>query len=173
MNELLIGEIVIAVILLLGLVRGYMAGLLGGLVRLVGLILALWLAMPLVNLAEPHLPEVLYRPLPMMFLFLLAFLILAVLAGLLGKLVSRLVHWTPLAWIDKGIGALAGLFLALLLVSVLLNLGREFGLLTEALESARPWERQLAEGIMRLAPALVTQFRDWLPEFAERGREAI
>jgi len=168
MNGLLVGEIVILVILLVGLIRGYMAGLLGGLVRLMGLVLAIWLAPVLVSAAEPWLPEVLYRPLPQLFLFLAAFLVIAALAGLAGKLVSKLLHWTPLAWIDKSIGALAGLFLSLLLVSVLLNLAESFGFLA-GLTEIRPWEQQTLSALLGLAPTLVTEFRDWLPGFAERG----
>ncbi len=172
MSYSLILDLVIVLILLVGIYRGYKSGLLGGLIKLAGIVIGIFMAPLLVWEAEPYLPEALYAPVPKVILFIVAFVIVAGLVALAGKLVSKIVDWTPLGWIDKGIGSLAGFTFALLLVSVLLNLAQMAGLLWSMPGGYSPAERTVIEFLLTLAPTAFHVFRDWLPELNIGGAGA-
>ncbi len=165
----LILDAVIVLILLVGIYRGYKSGLLGGLIKLAGIVLGIFMAPLIVWEAEPFLPEALYAPIPRILLFIVAFVLVAGLVALAGKMVSKMVDWTPLGWIDKGIGSLAGFTLALLLVSVLLNLAQMAGLLEAMPGGYSPAEREILDFLLSVAPTAFHVFRDWLPEFGSGG----
>jgi uncharacterized membrane protein required for colicin V production len=93
-----------------------------------------------------------------------AFVLVAGLVALVGKLISKMVDWTPLGWIDKGIGSLAGFTVALLIVSVLLNLAQMSGLLEAMPGGYSATEQSIIDFLLTLAPAAFHVFRDWLPE---------
>ncbi len=172
MSYSLILDLVIVLILLVGIYRGYKSGLLGGLIKLAGIVVGIFMAPLLVWEAEPYLPEALYAPIPKVILFIVAFVMVAGLVALAGKLVSKMVDWTPLGWIDKGIGSLAGFTLALLLVSVLLNLANMAGLLDAIPGGFSPAEKTVIDFLLTLAPTAFHVFRDWLPELNSGGASA-
>jgi len=157
-------DFAVILVLLIGLYRGYKAGLLGGLIRLAGVALGLFAAPLLLESAEPYLPEALYAPLPRVLLFIVAFVLVAGLVALAGKLVSKMVDWTPLGWIDKGLGALVGFLLSLLVVSLLLNLADMAGLLRAMPGGFSEGERTFIDFLLSVAPSAFHIFRDWLPE---------
>jgi len=169
MRPALILDLVVVLILLVGIYRGYRAGLLGGLIRLAGIVLGVFMAPLLVMEAEPYLPEALYNTWPRMLLFVVAFVVVAGLVAIVGKLVSKMVDWTPLGWIDKGIGSVAGLALSLLLVSVLLNLAQRLDLLMEMPEGYNTAELRMLEFLLWIAPAAFHVFRDWLSGLGAGG----
>jgi len=155
-------DLVLLLILAGGVFRGYRTGLIGGLIGLAGIVIGLFLAPVLLTEAEPYLPEVLYGRWMRLLLFALAFILVVGLVVLIGKLVSKMVNWTPLGWINKTVGSLAGLLLSLLLASVLLNLAQSMGFLWSIPQGFGDLERRILEFLLWIAPAVFQFFKQWI-----------
>jgi membrane protein required for colicin V production len=102
---------IVLVIILCGLViHGIVFGLIRGLFDIAGIILGYLLAVHYSSTLE--MPHVLA--------FILIFVIVAVAASLLGRIVSKLVHVTPLGVLDRLLGGALGLLKALFVCFVFL-----------------------------------------------------
>jgi uncharacterized membrane protein required for colicin V production len=129
--------------------------------------MGIWLSPVLVSMAEPWLPEILFEPLPRLVLYILSFALVTGSFVVLSKLLDRLIGDTPLGWADHLVGALAGLLISVLVISVLLNLIHLAGLY-EAISPEMSDRELLIYDLLRVpAPALFHHFRDTLPSLPD------
>ena len=102
---------IVLMIILCGLViHGIVFGLIRGLFDIAGIILGYLLAVHYSSTLE--MPHVLA--------FILIFVVVVIVASLLGRIVSKLVHVTPLGIIDRLLGGILGLLKALFVCFVFL-----------------------------------------------------
>lgn len=140
--------------LLLGTYHGLRGGLIRTAFKVVGLLAGLWLARPLAAALWPRLEPVFGFPGGWYLVVFLAFLAVALTAGLLGWLLSQTIRWTPLVWLNHLGGGLLGLFLGLLVAGLILALFDELALLQPMLREAADWERNFLELLLDVTPDL-------------------
>jgi len=140
--------------LLLGAYHGFRGGLIRTAFKAIGLIAGIWLARPLAAAVWPRVEDVFGFPGGWYLLVVLAFLAVALAAGLLGWLLSKTIRWTPLVWLDHLGGGLLGLFLGLLVAGLILALFDELALMEPMLHEAAHWERGFLELLLDITPDL-------------------
>jgi membrane protein required for colicin V production len=117
-------DVIITVVLLGFAVRGLMRGFLRELLSLVGLFLGLWIALlkfvPLGEWVQHKFP--LTEPLPFHIAFLVIFLSVASVAGLVGYLLHRVAKGLLMGWLDAMVGLGFGSIKGVMILTVLLFL---------------------------------------------------
>jgi hypothetical protein len=117
--------------ILLG-IAGFREGLVRGFVKLAGFVIAVCalaaFAGPLVHLGQsiPLLPNIIAVPL----VFVLVLVACMIVSGLIGEMVSGMVHLTPLGFVDSGFGTAFGVLKAVLIAGIIafvLSLGPRGG----------------------------------------------
>jgi membrane protein required for colicin V production len=114
-------DLTVALLAVLQGISGFREGLVRGLVKLAGFVLlvsALALfADPIARFARsiPDIPDILSVPL----VFIGALVLGMIAFTLIGEVVSRMVHFTPLGFVDNGFGAAFGVLKAMLIAGIL------------------------------------------------------
>jgi uncharacterized membrane protein required for colicin V production len=150
--------------LILGLYHGYRGGLIKSASKLVGLIAGFLLARPLAWLVYPYLEQWLEFSWSWFLLIFLSFLAISIACGLAGFLLSKMVHWSPLKWLDKGGGAVLGVAMALLVNGLILSLLDHMDILDYYLRTADGWEAQFLHLMDEIAPPLFDRVRPLIDE---------
>ena len=145
--------------LALGLYHGYLGGLIRSAFKLLGLAAGILLARPLAAYLQPHFAEQMNFTGAWPLLVLLSFVLITVLFALAGWLVSLLIRWSPLAWVDKLAGAGLGFVMGLLLCAVILGLLEHLQVLEPIVAESTGWERQFLSWIQAVAPDLFEEVR--------------
>ncbi|HKY02860.1 MAG TPA: CvpA family protein [Burkholderiales bacterium] len=106
---------IVAVSVLLGLWRGFLREA----ISVIGWILALWLAARFAPMAALWLPQDFTTPLVRQLIAaILIFIVVSLLAGLIGWLVAKLAHSIGLGLVDRGLGAIFGFGRGVMIVLV-------------------------------------------------------
>ncbi len=140
--------------LLLGAYHGYRGGLVRSAFKLLGLVAGLLLARPAAVAVEPSLEELLHFPGSWYVLIIACFVGIVLIFGLVGWLISLMIRWTPLGWIDKLGGAALGLLLGLFVAGLLLGLLDNLELLSPLLAEAQGWEAEFLQLLLDITPGL-------------------
>ncbi|MBN2171420.1 MAG: CvpA family protein [Candidatus Krumholzibacteriota bacterium] len=143
--------------LLLGVYHGFRGGLIRTAFKVIGLIAGIWLARPLASALWPRVEDALGFPGGWYLLVILAFVAVALVAGLLGWLLSLTIRWTPLVWLNHVGGGLLGLFLGLLVAGLILALFDELALMEPMLREAATWERGFLVLLLDITPDLFAE----------------
>lgn len=155
--------------LVLGLYHGFRGGLIRSAFKLLGLIAGLLLARPLADALAPNLADWFDFTGGSLLLVLLCFGVITAAFALAGWLLSLLIRWTPLVWLDRAGGAALGLLMGLLLCAVVLNLLEHLEVLETVLEQATGWERSFLDLVRATAPDLFDELRAFVLPVAPRG----
>jgi len=153
--HLLVG--VFALILLVGVIRGFRDGLIRSAFKLLGLAAGYVVARPLAKILTPYLEGLGDFELPTYGRYLLLFACFAigvVVFGLLGWLISRPIHWSPLKWVDKLSGAGLGLLFALLVIGLIFGFLDDFDWFQTLLAEAQGQEARFLNMLGDLTPDL-------------------
>jgi membrane protein required for colicin V production len=117
-------DLIIAVMLVSFAIRGFMRGFFRELLSLVGLFLGLWLALlkfvPLGEWLQHRFP--LTEPLPFHVAFLVIFLSVSSVAGLVGYILHRAAKGLLIGWLDAIVGLGFGAIKGVMILTVLLFL---------------------------------------------------
>ena len=99
---------------------GWRAGVLRRLLELAGLVLAIVFSARFAAALAPWLSERTGMSVTSALLssYALLFVSALIVVGLLARVLTRLIHWTPLGWLDRLGGTLCGLILGALLISI-------------------------------------------------------
>jgi membrane protein required for colicin V production len=122
-------DIVIIVVLLIGFFsgigRGFVRGILGLVALVVGIMIASGNYQRLSGVAFTFVPG---ENGPEILSFILIFLVVVLLVGLAGRLISRALRHASLGWLDRLAGAILGIVVASVILSVILLLAAMAGL---------------------------------------------
>ncbi len=122
-------DVVIIVILLIGFFSGIGRGFVRGLLGLVALVAGIMIASGnYQRLADSVLSFMPGDKGPEILSFVVIFLIVVLLVGLLGRIISRALRHVSLGWLDHLAGAILGVVVASVIVSVLLLVAAMAGL---------------------------------------------
>ena len=122
-------DVVIIVILLIGFFSGIGRGFVRGLLGLVALVVGIMIASGnYQRLADSVLSFMPGDKGPEILSFVVIFLVVVLLVGLLGRIVSRALRHVSLGWLDHLAGAILGVVVASVIVSVLLLVAAMAGL---------------------------------------------
>jgi len=116
-------DIVLGVLLILGLVRGFMKGLFVEIASLLALIVGIYGAIHFSNFAAEYLVEKVdweeqYINLAA---FAITFVVIVIAISLAGKALTKLASFAMLGWVNKLAGAVFGLLKTALILSVILT----------------------------------------------------
>jgi membrane protein required for colicin V production len=99
---------------------GWRAGVLRRLLELAGVVLAIVLSARFAAAVAPWLGHrtAMSETTALLASYVLVFVGALILVSLLARTLTRLIHWTPLGWLDRLGGAICGVVLGALLVSI-------------------------------------------------------
>ena len=123
-------DIILLVILLLGAWSGYRKGLILEIVAIVAFILAVIGGFKLLDTGMGIISSFydgLGKMLPVV-AFLLIFVLIVVVVNLVGKILKKVINWTPLGFLDNIAGAVLGAFKWALAISILFWIGSSAGM---------------------------------------------
>lgn len=144
-------DIIILVLLVIGLANGFRSGLILEISGLLGLILAILLGIKWIKPVMDFLSDILTSAgtfLPLI-AFMIIFITVLALTGLVGKIIKKAIDFTPLRFIDNLGGALIGTFKMALSISVFFWI---FGFMNISLPDGWVAESRLYGGISVIAP---------------------
>ena len=174
-------DIVVAVILILAIIKGYRQGLIVALFSFIALIIGIAAAMKLsvvaagyigkaVNISDKWLPII---------SFAVVFLIVVLLVRLGAKFIQKTVELAMLGWVNRvgGILLFAGLYI--LIFSVLLFYADQMNFIKPETKSGsvtysyiQPWGPKLMEGIGKIIPVFEGMFQD-LEDFFDKVSKEV
>jgi membrane protein required for colicin V production len=146
--------------LVLGLYHGYRGGLIRSAFKLLGLLAGILLARPLALNLQPYLVENVDFPGSWQLLVLLSFVAITVVFALVGWLISLVIRWTPLVWVDRIGGAGLGLFMGLLVSGFVLALLEHLGLTGQLVDQATGWEADFLKLLLDITPDLFDELKE-------------
>lgn len=160
-------DAVILIILIFFVIKGWRRGLIRSLIGVVGFFLSLFLTASYLNWAKELLLRFFSLPSSVAAIigFLMIFLILLALFHIVGSMIQRLVHLTPLGILDTlggmALGLLAGGVIASLLLLFLAILPLPQGISCQMEESA------LAGPTRSIAPYIFGKLKEEFPEIKD------
>ncbi len=149
-------DIVIAILLAFGLIRGYFKGFIVEITSLAGLVLGIYGAIHFSYFLSNILKNYVSWDASMMQLVSFAgtFIIILVLISILGKVFTKIAESIALGFLNKFLGALFGLLKVGLIVSVVLMIFSKINKTLPFVEQSQTQESVLYEPIKNLAPAI-------------------
>lgn len=116
-----ITDIILSIMLAVGAFSGYKKGLILELVAIVAFVLAIIGGLQLLHVGMSYLSRVYdgFGNLLPFVAFLVLFVLIMILVNLLGRIVKKIIDWTPLGFIDNFAGAIIGIAKWSLGISVL------------------------------------------------------
>jgi membrane protein required for colicin V production len=149
-------DIVIALLLAFGLIRGYFKGFIVEITSLAGLVLGIYGAIHFSYFLSNILKNYVSWDASMMQLVSFAgtFIIILVLISILGKVFTKIAESIALGFLNKFLGALFGLLKVGLIVSVVLMIFSKINKTLPFVEQSQTQESVLYEPIKNLAPAI-------------------
>ena len=118
------------------------------------------LARPLAVELQPHLLGSVDFPGSWQLLVVVTFVAITVVFALVGWLISLVIRWTPLVWVDRIGGAGLGLFMGLLVAGFVLALLEHLGLTGQILSQATGWEADFLELLLAITPDLFEELKE-------------
>jgi len=160
------GDIILAIILLVGAVIGYKRGFLMELFFLVALVLGVFLGFKLMASGVEYLQQKFNADKAVLpyISFAVIFLVVMILVTFIGKRIKNSLDKTFLGKMDSIAGSLLGLFKYAFCISIVIWLAESF-----QIEIVQAWgsESKLYGVIVQVAPQISSLFGDFLPFFKE------
>ena len=174
-------DIIVAVILILALVKGYRQGLIVALFSLIAFVIGIAAAMKLsvvaagyigkaVNVSDKWLPII---------SFAVVFLIVVLLVRLGAKFIQKTVELAMLGWANRVAGILLYAALYILIFSVLLFYADQMNFIKPETKSEsatysyiQPWGPKLMEGLGKIIPVFKGMFQD-LEDFFDKVSKEV
>ena len=162
-------DIIVAVILILAVIKGYRQGLIVALFSVIAFIIGLAAALKLSVVVAGYIGQAVKisdQWLPIIS-FALVFLIVVLLVRLGARFIQRTVEFAMLGWLNRigGILLFAGLYI--LIFSVLIFYADQLGFIKPETKSAsviyayiQPWGPKLMEGLGKIIPVFKGMFND-------------
>ncbi len=149
-------DIVIALLLAFGIIRGYFNGFIVEITSLAGLVLGIYGAVHFSYFLSDFLKNYVSWDASMMQLVSFAgtFIIILVLISILGKVFTKIAESIALGFLNKFLGALFGLLKVGLIVSVVLMIFSKLNKSIPFVEQSKVQESVLYEPTKNLAPAI-------------------
>jgi membrane protein required for colicin V production len=149
-------DLAILVILLIGVISGLARGFVRGIMGFVGLILGVLIAASNYQRLAPFLSFIPGARGPRIVSFLILFLVVLLLVGVVARLVSKALKLASLGWLDRLAGGVLGFVAASLVAGILLLIAVMAGyegspLLTRS--GLAPRVLNVTDGVVRLLPA--------------------
>ncbi|WP_121665953.1 CvpA family protein [Mesonia aquimarina] len=165
-------DIIIGIILLFGLVRGFMKGFIVELASLVALVLGIYGAINFSHFALDYLNDYVSWDQEYIKLaaFALTFLLIVILILILGKLLTKLAGLIALGIVNRILGGVFGTLKYAFIISVLLMLLNGFNKNISFLEDEKVENSVLYKPVETLAPMVLPPV---LEEFEEQNRFSI
>lgn len=168
-------DIVIGVILLFGLVRGFMKGFIVELASLIALVLGIYGAIHFSYFAVDFLNNYFswdeeYIKLAA---FALTFLLIVIFILILGKLLTKLVGFIALGIVNRILGGVFGALKYVFIISVLLMFLNAYNKNITFLDDEKVENSVLFKPVERLAPMVLPPVLQELQEFEENNRFPI
>ena len=166
-------DIIVAIILILAVIKGYRQGLIVALFSAIAFIIGLAAALKLSAVVADHLGKAVKvsdKWLPIIS-FAIVFLIVVLLVRLGAKFIQKTVELAMLGWLNRlgGILLYAGLYI--LIFSILIFYADQLGFIKPETKNAsvtynyiQPWGPQLMDGLGKIIPIFKGMFAD-LEEF--------
>jgi len=162
-------DIIVAVILILAVIKGYRQGLIVALFSVIAFIIGLAAALKLSVVVAGYIGQAVKisdKWLPIIS-FALVFLIVVLLVRLGARFIQRTVEFAMLGWLNRlgGILLYAGLYI--LIFSILIFYADQLGFIKPETKSAsvtytyiQPWGPKLMEGLGKIIPVFKGMFND-------------
>ena len=162
-------DIIVAVILIFAIIRGYRQGLIVALFSVIAFIIGLAAAIKLSVVAADYIGnavKVSDKWLPIIS-FAVVFLVVVILVRLGAKFIQKTVELAMLGWVNRVAGILLYLGIYILIFSVLLFYADQLGFIkpetkTESATYAyiQPWGPKIMEGLGKIIPVFKGMFKD-------------
>lgn len=162
-------DIVVAIILILAVIKGYRQGLIVALFSVIALIIGLAAAMKLSIIAAGYIGKAVKisdKWLPIIS-FAIVFLVVVLLVRLGAKFIQKTVELAMLGWVNRAGGILLYLGVYILIFSVLLFYADQMNFIkpeTKAgsvtYSSIQPWGPKLMDGLGKIIPIFKGMFED-------------
>jgi len=157
-------DLVIIIFVLIGIVHGLATGIVKQIITLVSLVAAILLSGAVANLLrqwiQPHInggnPDVLN-----VVFYVSAFIIIITLFAILAKFVDKIINYTPIGFINKVLGAIFGVFMWTLCLSILLNFISIFDGESKLIPEAIKENSISYDNVRMLFPSLFPFIRDF------------
>jgi len=174
-------DIIVAVILILALIKGYRQGLIVALFSLIAFVIGIAAAMKLsvvaagyigkaVNVSDKWLPVI---------SFAVVFLIVVLLVRLGAKFIQKTVELAMLGWANRVGGILLYVSIYILIFSVLLFYADQMNFIKPETKTAsvtysyiQPWGPKLMEGLGKIIPVFKGMFQD-LEDFFDKVSKEV
>lgn len=168
-------DLAIGIVLVAGLVRGFMKGFIVEVASLLALLLGLYGAYKFSGFVAGYLENRFswsYEHL-MLISFLLTFILIAVAINLLGKALTKVAEMAALGIFNKLLGAFFGGLKWMLILSVLFNLFELFVGQTAFDRSEVVQKSRLYDVVKRVAPAIYGAWEEREPEIEDDDNEQL
>ena len=162
-------DIVVAIILILAVLKGYRQGLIIALFSVIAFVIGLAAALKLSAVVADHLGNAVKisdKWLPILS-FAVVFLIVVILVRLGARFIQKTVELAMLGWLNRLGGILLYAALYILIFSVLLFYADQLGFIKPETKTAsvtyhyvQPWGPKLMEGLGRIVPVFKGMFED-------------
>jgi membrane protein required for colicin V production len=156
-------DAVIGALMFLGLVHGIFKGAIQEISIVLAVVIGVVIAGRAASGAEAVTSQLSHPAAGKVFVFVLTFLVVAIIIGLLGKMVSGLAKAANLRIIDRMIGGIVGACLIGIAIGIILTIAKRFGADAEMIEES-VLARQLLVAVKALA--------EFLPKTAEQAKTA-
>ena len=162
-------DIIVAVILILAVIKGYRQGLIVALFSVIAFIIGLAAALKLSVVVAGYIGQAVKisdKWLPILS-FALVFLIVVLLVRLGARFIQRTVEFAMLGWLNRLGGILLYSGLYILIFSILIFYADQLGFIKPETKSAsvtyayiQPWGPKLMEGLGKIIPVFKGMFND-------------
>ncbi len=138
-------DIIISVLLLYGMVKGYSNGIIKEITNIISVFLAIYIGIHFSELIHPHINSYVIndytKAIPLL-AFLFVFIIILIIIKSIGELINRLTRLLALGLISRLLGAVFGILKLLVICCFLLLLVMDYGLI----------DKQTQKGSVLVAP---------------------
>jgi membrane protein required for colicin V production len=146
-------DVILGIIILALLIHGIVIGLIRGVFDIIGIILGYLLAVSYSGMIK----------IPKFLAFLLIFIIAVVAISVLGRVISKFIHITPLGSIDRILGGMLGLLKGLIICFVFLIILLLINKSTKVIDKSEiaPW---VLKSGLKMSQVLPKRWYHWLEE---------
>ena len=157
-------DLVIIICLITGIIHGLVTGIVKQVITLVAFVAAILLSgavanlfrqliQPYINGGNPYILNIIY--------YIAAFLIIISIFAVLAKLVDKVINYTPIGLINKVLGAIFGIFLWTLFISILLNFISVFDSESKLISQTVKENSIFYDGVKMLFPNIFPYIRNF------------
>lgn len=163
-------DIIIAILLVIALIGGYRKGIIVQACQLAGLLLGLWLGFKFCKVAGGWFG---YEEIPPILAFALLFLVVVLVAALVGRLTRSIAKVAGLGFLDRFVGIVLSVVKVGILTSLAMGLFIRINNNFDLVDSQPIEESRLIEPLQQLSDAVLPLILDAASDIIEEGAESI